>query len=359
MCLWQTAEIWGTANVQKREQMMRAAGQWSGFTAPGDNHGTVMEGKHTLYLALRHSQYPLDVVIEEDAVAGELGRYPVVFLADTHISRAAAASLEQYVLNGGTLFVTASGGLLDEYNATNTAMEALLGIKQTGTFEGTRGINNTIWLAKQNIPFAPPLDTVTLNSTSEELTVIGLKSHFAVDPKAAASGTTTVHAQFSDGKPAVVRRQVGSGNVIYAGFLPALSYFAHAYPRRPVDRMSADDSMTHFVPSNFSVAARDELLVKLSGLHKEPRPVTCSEPLVEAAFITANHTGAAIVLSNWAGAAVDQLSVTLHAHVPFKTATLATGGGVQVRRPASGAEGHATFAFAEPFEVADAIILRP
>ena len=39
--------------MQKREQMMRAAGQWSGFTAPGDNHGTVMEGKHTLYLALR------------------------------------------------------------------------------------------------------------------------------------------------------------------------------------------------------------------------------------------------------------------------------------------------------------------
>ena len=51
--------------------------------------------------------------------------------------------------------------------------------------------------------------------------------------------------------------------------------------------------------------------------------------------------------------------MTLHAHVPFKTARLATGGGVQVRRPASGAEGHATFAFAEPFEVADAIILRP
>lgn len=51
----ETAEIWGTVNILKRERMMRDAGQWSSFTPPGNNHGTLMNGKHSLYLALRES----------------------------------------------------------------------------------------------------------------------------------------------------------------------------------------------------------------------------------------------------------------------------------------------------------------
>jgi hypothetical protein len=55
----ESAEIWGGPNVLAREKLMRDAGQWSGFTPPGDNHGTLMNGKHTLYLALRHAELPV------------------------------------------------------------------------------------------------------------------------------------------------------------------------------------------------------------------------------------------------------------------------------------------------------------
>jgi hypothetical protein len=319
-------------------------------------------------------------VIEEDAVGGELGRYTAVYLTDSHLSRAATVAVEQYVLAGGTLFVTATAGLLDEQNSTNTKMLDLLGIHPIGIFEGTRGINNTIWLGKQDIPFATKLDAVTLTTAADgpqkgsaAMPVIGIKSLFTIDPKAKASGATTVHGTFtSDGSPAVISRVVGSGKIVYTGFLPSLSYFADAYPKRPVDRLSADDSMTHFIPAaNLTVAARDDVLVGLAGLGRNAaggsaaatvaRPVTSSEPLVEAGFIVANATGSAIVLSNWAGRPVANLTVTLHAAahaVPFKTATLATGGRLLVRRGPT-ASAAVTFVLAEPFLVADCIILRP
>ena len=106
-------------------------------------------------------------MIEEDAVGGELGRYTAVYLTDSHLSRAATVAVEQYVLAGGTLFVTATAGLLDEQNSTNTKMLDLLGIHPIGIFEGTRGINNTIWLGKQDIPFATKLDAVTLTTAAD------------------------------------------------------------------------------------------------------------------------------------------------------------------------------------------------
>ena len=77
---------------------------------------------------------------------------------------------------------------------------------------------------------------------------------------------------------------------------------------------------------------------------------------MEAAFITANATGTVIVLSNWAGRTVSQLSVTVNAPVNFKTAVLATGGGLEVKHGADGRP--AVFLLTEDFLVADAIILR-
>ena len=44
-------------------------------------------------------------------------------------SDAAAAAIAEWVKAGGTLFVTSGGGLLNEANMTNVAMETLLGIE--------------------------------------------------------------------------------------------------------------------------------------------------------------------------------------------------------------------------------------
>jgi hypothetical protein len=83
-------------------------------------------------------------------------------------------------------------------------------------------------------------------------------------------------------------------------------------------------------------------------------PVTASEPLVESGVVTAAELGTAIPLINWAGKPLKGLTVSLHFATPFKSASLARGGKLQVAR---GADGNLSFEL--DLDLTDAIILRP
>ena len=85
-------------------------------------------------------------------------------------------------------------------------------------------------------------------------------------------------------------------------------------------------------------------------------PVRCSEPLVENGYISANATGAVIVLVNWAKGPVDGLRVTLRSPPQFHVASLATGGTVSTAFNIDRSE--AVFTLHSTLEEADAIILR-
>src|SRR5207244_665038 len=69
------------------------AALWFGETADiwRDNvrSGSFAAAKRTLYVAVRHQQLGLDVVDEDDARAGVLRSYRVLYLTDRHVSRAA------------------------------------------------------------------------------------------------------------------------------------------------------------------------------------------------------------------------------------------------------------------------------
>jgi hypothetical protein len=82
-----------------------------------------------------------------------------------------------------------------------------------------------------------------------------------------------------------------------------------------------------------------------------PRPVLCSEPLVETRIITSKH-GVLIPLVNWSGAPVEGLTVAVAADVPTKDVTLASGNPVQVVIE----DGKPLFTL--DLDVADALILR-
>ena len=114
------------------------------------------------------------------------------------------------------------------------------------------------------------------------LRVHGAKSIF----KLAAADHRVLATFGSDGSPALLRREVGSGSATYAAFLPGLSYFAPAVPRRPVDRAATDAGFNHFVPTEFAEGARQLLAAPLAGVAGAV-PVEASEPLVEAGVVTA------------------------------------------------------------------------
>ena len=70
----ETGDIWGYANVQAMQNTTSSLGQRSSFVPPRDCTATFGSGKRTLFLALRHAELVVDIVIEEDAVNGELMR---------------------------------------------------------------------------------------------------------------------------------------------------------------------------------------------------------------------------------------------------------------------------------------------
>jgi len=294
--------------------------------------------KRALYIAILHQQLPLDFVVDEDALVGDLNDYRVLYLADAHVSRAASEAIADWVAEGGILFATAGAGMFDEFNRPNEVLRELFGVGQTAL-----EVRDEVTFIKQDLPFTEPMDVVTWPTVVGKVQIPVFAARSRIELRGGE-----VKGTFSDGSPAITVKWTGSGRAIYCAFLPGLSYFKPAIPLRPVDRGTTDDSMAHFVPTAFDAGVAALIGVPAAGM---PRPVLCSEPLVETRIITSKH-GVLIPLVNWSGAPVEGLTVAVAADVPTKDVTLASGNPVQVVIE----DGKSLFTL--DLDVADALILR-
>lgn len=319
------------------------------YSATGDiwdDHAPPLgAGKRLLYAAVRHHQLALDVVDEEDALRGTLAAYRVLYLTDAHVSAAAAGAIAAWVRGGGHLFATANAGMFDEFDDLHAGLRALLGVQPHAL---DTPADSSVVLDKGHLPFARVLDTATWHGPAGPVAipVVGARSRFI------AAGAEVV-GTFTDGSPAVTTRRVGRGTATYVGFLPALAYFRPAIPRRPMDRGTTDGAMAHFVPTRFDPGARALIGWPAAGV---PRPVLCSNPLVESTVIESGH-GLAVPLINWSAGPLRGLRVTLAADdVRGRRVSLASGGAVAVLADGSAPAGRAVLVL--DLDVADAVILR-
>ena len=339
--------------------------------------------KRTLYVMLRHLGLATDVVTEEDAVAGHLNHYGALFVVDAQISEAAVAGIGAWAKAGGQAFVTSGGGLLNEFNHSNSAMAALIPVTQSGVWTGSKHsrFNATIFYAKQDLAFVEKLDEVTIADDGRHLGVYGEKSVFKFSPR--PTDDAHVLGTFGDGSPAVVNISVGShgGGVTYAGFHLGLSYFRPSLPLRPVDRSPSMKSLTNLVPTDFDVGARRLAEVALrTPATRDARTVLVDNPLVEVGLVTRHSNGVwngtAMPMVDWSategngsGTGYTRVVVTLpnSSAVPFTTATLAScGKGKACRgfiqgnttRPGYLRLNRTNATFSVDLDIADAIILR-
>jgi hypothetical protein len=306
-----------------------AADVWNDNRPPFDAH------KRALYLAIRHQQLPLDVVIEGD----DLKDYKILYLTDQHVSRAASKTIAEWVKNGGRLFASAGAGMFDELNQPNKVMRDLYGVELKELEEEKTDV---VRFEKQDLPFAKPMDTVRLlwiyaGVPKNEFPVINVRSKFTVKEPG-------LWGRFRDGSPAIHLNTVGKGEVKYLGYLPGLTYLHSALPKRPVDRGATDDAFMHFLPTDFKPLTYD----MFAG---GERPVICSERLVENTVVQ-SKSGTLIPLVNWTGKPIKGLTVTVTIATPTAKVELASGGKVEVKREA----GKQTFTL--DLDVADALILR-
>jgi hypothetical protein len=295
-----------------------------------DNESPFDAAKRSLYLAIRHQELPLDVVVDGD----DLRAYKVLYLADKHVSRAGSKAISDWVRSGGHLLATAGAGMFNEFNQPNTALRELLGVEQIAWVNA----KDRIRLEKQDLPFAQPLARVNWNRA--KLEVFG--AYTRVEARSAK-----VEGSFQDGSPAIASKTTGNGRTVYCGFLPSLTWLRPALPMRPVDRSSREDSLCHFIPTEFDQSAT-ELIGSVADV---VRPVTCANGRVETTIIDSDK-GTIVPVINWSPAPLRKLELTINAPVSFQKATLASGMPVRIAR--QNGKTIATFRL----DVADALILR-
>ena len=250
------------------------------------------------WLALRHAQYPVDLISDQDVAEGKLKGYKALYVVGSELLAAAAGPLKDWVREGGTLYGTGGAGLLDEYHQKQKDLYEVYGIKTHELLRQTREIR-----PRRNLPHAKPLDTLRLEKSelaTEEMTLPALFYQETVEVTGRGAsgdeGATVIGKYIGNGKAGAVMNQFGKGRAILIGVLGGLDYVAPATVGKVGD-----------MPKGYSSAIRTVLAApaKLAGV---ARPVTTSNPLVEAQMMQGPN-GKVVVLTNWSPAPITDLKV--------------------------------------------------
>lgn len=246
--------------------------------------------RKAIWMALRHAQYPVDLITDEDVAEGKLKDYAVCYMVGAELLADAAKPLAQWVNNGGLLFADGGGGLLDEYHRDNTVLYEVYGLKSHKLDRQVRGIR-----PRRDLPAMKPLDTITATTDPAQpaLQIPVLCYRDALTP---ANGVTTVATYQGDKSPAIIHHAYGKGAAVYSGALLGLAYLTPAMPP------SSD-----VLPTKFPADLR--AFLTLPAAHgKVVKPVETDNPLVEAQYLTGPN-GNLIILTNWTAQPIDKLTL--------------------------------------------------
>ncbi|MCD6507845.1 hypothetical protein J7M22_14655 [Candidatus Poribacteria bacterium] len=251
------SDVWDTEDLladpqQKHDDRL----YWAQLNV--DNHE-----RKAIWLALRHAQYPVDLITDEDIVDGMLDRYKVLYMVGQELLEDAVPNLVRWVQNGGVLVAEGGGGLLNQYRLPIKRMYELYGLREARLERPIRSIR-----PKSDLPGMKPLDTIylsgELSETLERLPVLCYK-HILIP-----SSEAQVVGRYDDGSAACIIHQVGKGRTLLLGGLMGLAYLCPAMIRRGGD-----------LPENFPEDVRRFITWPLRRADVR-RYVVTSDPLVEA-----------------------------------------------------------------------------
>ncbi|MFW6161203.1 MAG: hypothetical protein ACODAJ_00450, partial [Planctomycetota bacterium] len=254
--------------------------------------------RKALYLALRHSQVPVDFLTEDDVIDGRAASYRLLYVTQEHLHSRAVKALLGWVQAGGTLVALCGGGFRNEFGKANPEAVALYGAESG---EIVRDPTLTQILPKQDLPPAEPLCTAKWG-TLHGIDVIAWRQRLRTTDGQAVG-------RCSVGQCAVVEKRHGEGRAVLVGFLPALAWLRSGLPLRPVDRGARNQDYSHFLPTAMDERLRRRLVDAFLP-DDFVRPVLCSEPLVETTCIdTADPPRLAVPLLNYTGRPIAALTV--------------------------------------------------
>ncbi len=259
------------------------------WTRAGDLGSTAFEDAKWVYMALAHAHVPMDVISEAQLAEGELTKrkYKALYIIGPNLQQAAAKQVTDWVRAGGTLWTGAMGLARDEANEPAAISRDVLGLaddRQLESWGKAEGYKATSIgpFAEKDVPQHAALQWKLPTGSGE----LSGQATASVGREVLSASGAEVLATFADGKPAVIRRKVGSGQVILCGFWPGLTYSAKV-------RRDDFDMQQDYDPTLRSLIASAAIL---AGAARPARP---SDAQVEAVVLD-NAGKRSVALMNWA-----------------------------------------------------------
>lgn len=158
-----------------------------------------------IYIALKSSQIPVDVIIEEDLNPNDLMRYDCVILGGFNLAKSHMLELSKWVETGGLLIGTGGAAMYDIYNDPLQESVNVFGARQRQT--GAKEKASTSRVVIQASDFFPDADFAPTGLT------------FRLEPT-----TGKILAKYSGGECAATINTLGKGKAILLGFHPGLAF---------------------------------------------------------------------------------------------------------------------------------------
>ena len=271
------------------------------------NQGPFVE-KRLLWHALRHLNVQPNFVDEQAIENGALKNYRLLYITDWNITRGASKEIDQWVKDGGVLYLSAGAATRDEYNSP--FLPPFSKAVWTDRVASRILYGNSTFNERTVLPTIKPLDRVDVNIGPEryQLPVIGARLDLRKG--------LVPFAFFKDGKPAAAVKAYGKGQIVVVGFMPMLAYGQQA-------QFQPKTLGEKWKPWGRRIArvALDSAAVR--GV------IRTDTPVVESGLLDGER-GAAIVLANYTYKPIRKLTIDVGLRRRVSRATTASGNSVEI-----------------------------
>jgi len=281
-----------------------------------DNAAAFVE-KRLLWHALRHLHVQPDFLREGQIEAGWLKDYKVLFLTDACLTRASSAKIDQWVRDGGVLYMSAGAATRDEFYEPH--LPAFAADVWPADGAARLKMESHAYNERTDLPTLRPLTTARVHlpgaQESFESPVLGgmlpLRSN-GIEPI----------ARFADSSPAGTIVNHGRGKVIALGFLPMLAYGQGA-GFRPTT-----------LEEKWPEPPRRLIQFALDVGHVTPI-AQCDHPVVETSLLSGS-AGSVLLLANYTYQPIQSLVIDLRLDHPVRRAVSTEGVDVHLEKTQTG-----------------------
>ncbi|MCM8817767.1 MAG: beta-galactosidase trimerization domain-containing protein [Candidatus Omnitrophica bacterium] len=228
MLLSQASDVWE----------LEGKSQWD--VKPGSAATNIFqEERKNIWYCLRKAGYRVDFITENDIKEGLLDNYRVLYIVGQNIEKKAAQKIKEWIENGGIVFATASAGRKDEFDQPTDVLDSVFGRGKQISYLKYKGPLR----AQLELLFQSGVDRILFEGKSSK--VLCNKEVFEVMPE-----SQVVARYSSDGMPAWIKKNTGSGVAYYGGTLPGQTYIQAGLEVLPCGKGGMKQKFCHFGAGN-------------------------------------------------------------------------------------------------------------